>query len=275
DVCCVAFDFYLDEVMTVEPIGGVKGQEGSHSDDQGSQSRVADIKVVVGKAAAAFAQDLVIRVSGGELGLSRPQRRSLLHALEDEVDPIALGSFHAAQPRLAKLFLFNAPLRPLHGNVMVSGKAFAPALVVVSPLHQNLFGNQRNTHDFVKEVNHVLGTRQHRKIAPNHDTVEAVINNTIRLPYRRINVSMGHPLPAWCEAHNMIRLIAHDQTQKNFKYLWLDFRSGIKLRAAHRASLISLMRLEHDLYAPVFLVEESLICRGRIFQREAGGEHAA
>ena len=99
--------------MTVEPIGGVKGQEGSHSNDQGSQSRVADIKVVVGKAAAAFAQDLVIRVSGGELGLSRAQRRPLLHALEDEVDPIALGSFHAAQPRLDKLFLFNALLSPL------------------------------------------------------------------------------------------------------------------------------------------------------------------
>src|SRR5215467_15470468 len=138
--------------MTVEPIGGVKGQEGSHSNDQGSQSRVADIKVVVGKAAAAFAQDLVSGVSGGELGLSRPQRRPLLHALEDEVHPIALGLFHAAQPRLDKLFLFNALLSPLHGNVMVSGKAFYPALVVVSPLHQNLFGNQRDTHDLVKEV---------------------------------------------------------------------------------------------------------------------------
>src|SRR5262245_37212139 len=126
--------------MTVEPIGGVKGQEGSHSKDQGYQSRVANIKVVVGKAAAAFAQDLVIRVSGGEFGLSRAQRRPLLHALEDEVDPIALGSFHAAQPRLDKLFLFNALLSPLHGKVMVSGKAFYPALVVVSPLHQNLFG---------------------------------------------------------------------------------------------------------------------------------------
>src|SRR5262245_63700232 len=124
--------------MTVEPIGGVKGQEGSHSDDQGSQSRVTDIKVVVGKAAAAFAQDLVIRVSGGELGLSRPQRRPLLHALEDEVDPIALGSCHAAQPRLDKLFLFNALLSPLNGNVMFSGTAFNPALVVASLLHQHL-----------------------------------------------------------------------------------------------------------------------------------------
>ena len=170
------FQFYLDEVMTVEPISGVKGQEGSHSDDQGSQSRVADIKVVVGKPAAAFAQDLVIRISGGELGLSRAQGGSLLHALEDEVDPIALGSFHAAQQRLDKLFLFNTLLSPLHGNVMVSGKAFYPALVVVSPLHQNLFGNKWDTHDLVKEVNHVLWTRQHREIAPNHDTVETVVD---------------------------------------------------------------------------------------------------
>src|SRR5215510_623816 len=69
------FQFYLDEVMAVEPIGGVKGQEGSHSEHQSSQGWVADIKVVVGKPAAAFAQDLVIRISAGELGLSRPQRR--------------------------------------------------------------------------------------------------------------------------------------------------------------------------------------------------------
>jgi len=171
-----AFQFYLDEVVTVEPISGVKGQEGSHSEHQRSQGWVADIKVVVGKAAAAFAQDLVIRISGGELGLSRAQGGSLLHALEDEVDPVALGSFHAAQQRLDKLFLFNALLSPLHGNAMVSGKAFHPALVAVSPLYQNLFANKWDTHNLVKEVNHVLRTRQHREIAPNHDTVETVVD---------------------------------------------------------------------------------------------------
>lgn len=173
---CAPFQFYLDEVMAVEPIGGVKGQEGSHSQHQGSQSGVADIKVVVGEAAAAFAQDLVIRISGGELGLSRAQGGSLLHALEDKVNPIALGSFHAAQQRLDKLFLFNPLLSPLDGNVMVSGKPFHPALVVVRPLSQHLFGNQRDTHDLVKEVNHVLRTRQHREITVDHDTVETVID---------------------------------------------------------------------------------------------------
>lgn len=173
---CATFQFYLDKVMTVEPIGGVKGQEGSHSQHQSSQSWVADIKVVVGKPAAAFAQDLVIRISGGELGLSRAQGGSLLHALEDEIDSIALGSFHAAQQRFDKLFLFNALLCPLDGNVMVSGKPFHPALVVVRPLSQHLFGNQRDAHYFVKEINHVLRTRQHREIAVNHDTVETVVD---------------------------------------------------------------------------------------------------
>lgn len=173
---CGTFQFDLDEVMTVEPIGGVKGQEGSHSEHQGSQSRVADIKVVVGEAAAAFAQDLVIRISGGELGLSRAQGGSLLHALEDEIDSIALGSFHAAQQRLDKLFLLNPLLGPLDGNVMVSGKPFHPALVVVRPLSQHLFGNQRDAHYVVKEVNHVLRTRQHREITVDHDTVETVVN---------------------------------------------------------------------------------------------------
>ena len=59
---------------------------------------------------------------------------------------------------------------------MVSGKAFHPALVVVSPLLQHLFGNKGNARYLVKKVNHVLGTRQHREITVNHDTVEAVIN---------------------------------------------------------------------------------------------------
>lgn len=190
------FELYLDEVMTVEPISGVKGQEGSHSDDQGSQSRVADIKVVVGKAAAAFAQDLVIRIGAGELGLSRAQGGSLLHALEDEVDPIALGSFHAAQQRLDKLFLFNALLSPLHGDVMVSGKAFYPALVVVSPLHQNLFGNKGNAHYLVKEVNHVLWTRQHREITVNYDTVETVINKNDQLAVQ-VHKRFHGPFSPW------------------------------------------------------------------------------
>jgi hypothetical protein len=46
-----------------------------------------------------------------------------------------------------KLFLFNTLLSPLHGDVMVAGKAFYPALLVVSPLHQNLFVNKWDTHD--------------------------------------------------------------------------------------------------------------------------------
>ena len=172
----LAFQFYRDEVMAVEPIGGVKGQEGSHSEHQGSQSGVANIEVVVSEAAAAFAQDLVIRISGSELGLTGAQRGSLLHALENKVDTVALGSFHAAQEGFDKLFLAHPLLSPLHGNVLVSGKAFHPALVVVRPLSQHLFGNQRDTHNLVKEVNHVLRTRQHREIAVDDDTVKTVIN---------------------------------------------------------------------------------------------------
>jgi hypothetical protein len=34
---------------------------------------------------------------------------------------------------------------------------------------------------------------------------------------------MGHPLAALGVAHIIIRSIDHDQPQKNFKYLWLDF----------------------------------------------------
>src|SRR5215813_3840170 len=108
---------------------------------------------------------------------------------------------------------------------MVSGKAFDPALVVASPLHQNLFGNQRDAHDFVKEVNHVLRTRQHRQITVNHDTVETVIHKHDQAAvqaHKRFPWAILSRVRVWpstsSDRSTMINL------RKNFKYLWLDFR---------------------------------------------------
>src|SRR5215471_12028886 len=50
----------------------------------------------------------------------------------------------------------------------------------------------------------------------------------MRPPFKRINVSMGHPLAGSCVVLNIIRSIAHDQPQQNFKYIWLDFMSRRK-----------------------------------------------
>src|SRR5215475_4569420 len=57
---------------------------------------------------------------------------------------------------------------------------------------------------------------------------------------------MGHPLAGSCVALNIIRSIAHDQPQKNFKYLWLDFRFGIGGRLENRT-----LKIE-DSYAELF-----------------------
>src|SRR5262249_29613980 len=42
-------------------------------------------------------------------------------------------------------------------------------------------------------------------------------------PYKRINVSMGHPLAGSCVALNIIRSIDHDQPQKKFQISLASF----------------------------------------------------
>src|SRR5215813_13045868 len=54
---------------------------------------------------------------------------------------------------------------------------------------------------------------------------------------------MGHLLPGWCKAHNMIRSIAHDQPQKNFKHVWLVFLASIGCVCASAVSSDALASL--------------------------------
>src|SRR5262245_33282500 len=42
---------------------------------------------------------------------------------------------------------------------------------------------------------------------------------------------MGHPLAGSCVALNIIRSIDHDQPQKNFKYIWLEFDLLLRIKA--------------------------------------------
>ena len=92
-----ALEFPLDEGVTVEPVGGVEGEETGHSDDDRSQNLVADVEVVVGEAAALVREDAVVGVLGGILWDADAEGAALFHAFEDEVDTVGPAFFHAAQ----------------------------------------------------------------------------------------------------------------------------------------------------------------------------------
>src|SRR6266542_4433753 len=62
---------------------------------------------------------------------------------------------------------------------------------------------------------------------------------------------MGHPLAGSCQAHNMIKSIAHDQPQKNFKYLWLDFGFSIRRSKSKKVFCLALGALLLALSLPV------------------------
>lgn len=149
----------LNEIMAIEPIGGVKGKEGGHPHHYSSEPLVSDIEVIVGKASSVFAQDPVTGVSRGKFRLTGAKGGTVFHALKDEVEAVAVVSLHTAQERSDKLFLTNSFFSPLHGDSVVSGEGLYPLLVVLSPLSQDLFGDGRLSHDLAEEVHDVLRAR--------------------------------------------------------------------------------------------------------------------
>src|SRR5262249_30148483 len=154
-----AVELDLNEIMAIKPIGGVKGQKGGYPHHHRSQQLVSDIEVVVGKADSFLAHNSVVGVCSWKLGLVGAKASTVFHALEDEIDIVKLFLLHAVQERLDKLFLAHPLLRPLHRNIMVTGKGFHPTLVVVSPLGQHLFGDHRLSHNLAEKVHDVLRAR--------------------------------------------------------------------------------------------------------------------
>ncbi len=59
--------------------------------------------------------------------------------LEDEVDAITIGAFHAAEPRRDVVFLAHAFLGPFDGEVAIARKGFHPVLIVLGSLNEHAF----------------------------------------------------------------------------------------------------------------------------------------
>lgn len=59
---------------------------------------------------------------------------------------------------------------------MIPGERLDPALVLVRPPRENLFGEHRLAHYFAEKIRHLPGPRQPGQIPVDDDTVKTVVN---------------------------------------------------------------------------------------------------
>ena len=159
DAPSIQFGFY--KVMAVDIIGSLEGKKCTDPQDHGSQDRVTDIEVVMGKTTASLAKDGVIGVGGCKLGGDAAEGGTLFHTLEDEVNAIAVPSLHPAEGWSNDLLFASVLFCPLYGDAMVGGIGFHPILVDPSSLHQDLFGDTRDANDLPEKVDDVFWTGEH------------------------------------------------------------------------------------------------------------------
>ena len=93
------------------------------------QHFIADVEVIMGEAAALVRQDAVVRVGGGIFRHRNAEGRALLHALEDEVDPVTVGPDHAPQEGQHVVFFAHPLLGPFDRQAMVVREGINPGLV--------------------------------------------------------------------------------------------------------------------------------------------------
>jgi hypothetical protein len=77
----------LDEAVAVEVVGGLEREERGDPHHHWAENLIADVEVVVRETAALVRQDSVIWILGRVFRHGDAKRRSLFHALEDEVTP--------------------------------------------------------------------------------------------------------------------------------------------------------------------------------------------
>src|SRR5690348_8065197 len=133
-----AQQFPLDVVMAVQIIRDLERQEGTHAHCYRSQHFIANVKVIVGVAAALSRDDAVVRILDGVPRHRGPEGWSHFHALQNEIDPEAILALHALEIRADIILFAHALFRPLDWNSLLAGEGIHPTVVVASALAQNL-----------------------------------------------------------------------------------------------------------------------------------------
>jgi hypothetical protein len=93
---------------------------------------MADVEVVMGKAAALVSDNTIIGDRGGIFRHGDAEGGSDLQAFENEIDAIGIVAPHAALPAADKILLAHALLGPFDGDAMIAGEGLNPVLVVRS-----------------------------------------------------------------------------------------------------------------------------------------------
>ena len=100
---------------------------------------------------------------------------ALFHALEDEIDAIAAGPLHAAQPGPDVILFADTFLGPFDGDLVIAGERLHPLPILAGSLAEDLFVHHRNADHVAEKVDHLLGAGQAAEVAMDDDAVEAVV----------------------------------------------------------------------------------------------------
>ncbi|HVN24115.1 MAG TPA: hypothetical protein VMT71_09085 [Syntrophorhabdales bacterium] len=146
----------LHEGMAIEIPGGLKGEKRPNPEHHGSQHVIEDVEVVVREAASRLFQDTVLRIIGGERRGYRAEGGGLFHALENKVDPEALGAFGRSEQGPYPIFLPHVLFSPCDGDAMIPGIGFDPVLAVNGPSGEHLLRDAGNAEDVSKEIDDML-----------------------------------------------------------------------------------------------------------------------
>src|SRR6266545_1623659 len=194
--------FLFDEGVAVEVVGGLEGKEGGHAQHHRPQGFIPQVEVVMGVSAALLAQNPMVGILGRELGNGATESGPLFHALENEIDAIAGGPLHAAEPRPDVILFADTFLRPLDGDLMIASERLHPLPIVAGSLAEHGFVDHGHAHDVAEKVDHLLGAGQAAQVAVDDDAVEAVVyknEQAVELSNSFANNSIGR-LPDFASA---------------------------------------------------------------------------
>jgi len=114
--------------MTVDPGGGLEGEEGTDAPDHGAEHFVPKVEVVVGVARPVPLEDAVVGILGGVPRPPGREGRARLHAFEDEVHPQPLVTLPAQAVGPDPVFILDLLVRPAEGKAVVAGESLDPML---------------------------------------------------------------------------------------------------------------------------------------------------
>ena len=149
----------VDEVVPVEIGGDLEGEKRSHPQNHRAEHLIEDVEVIMGVATFVFAQELEIRIGGGNFGGKATEGPALLHALEDVIDAELFSSDHAKLPGTNQILFADSRIGPDQRQLMVAGELLDPGLVVACPLQENLLGDFGLFADFPEKINDVVLAR--------------------------------------------------------------------------------------------------------------------